>query len=71
MRRITIWITATLTVLVLLVAYQLNAGDSGGKTGERPAVEQSTAPSDGAVPDDSGKAAGDTNDQTGKPGENK
>lgn len=56
MKRITIWITATLTVFALLVAYQLNATGSGGKSGEHAGVERS---------------AGETNDQTGKPGEDK
>lgn len=63
MKRITMWITATLTVIALITAYQLNATGSGGKSGEnqqRPVTGQSAATS-----------AGETNDQTGKPGENK
>ncbi|MFI6096500.1 hypothetical protein ACIA8G_13140 [Lentzea sp. NPDC051213] len=34
MKRITIWITATLAAVALLVAFQLNATGNGGKSGE-------------------------------------
>lgn len=47
MKRITIWITATLAVVALLVAFQLNASGVGGKSGEndqRPASEQTGKP---------------------------
>jgi len=70
-KRITIWITATLAVVALLVAFQLNATGSGGKTGENDQRPATVSPSGGATPDDGGKSEGDTNDQTGKPGENK
>jgi len=63
MKRITIWITATVAVVALLVAFQVNNTASEGKPGEsdqRPATEQT---------DDGGKSEGDTNDQTDKPGE--
>ena len=59
MRRITLWITATAVVVALVVAYQINrtgGGDKGGG-GPSPTISRS---------DDRG-----TNDQTGKPGENK
>ena len=34
MRRLTIWITATLAVLALLIAFQLNASGTTGKSGD-------------------------------------
>jgi len=60
MRRITIWLTTTIAVAGLLLAFQLNASGSTGKSGDdgnhtRPG---STAP------------AGD-GEHVGRPGENK
>jgi hypothetical protein len=34
MRRITLWVTATLAVIALVIAYQLNAAGIGGKDGD-------------------------------------
>ena len=104
MRRLTIWITATLAVVALVIAYQLNAtgvGAKGGNEGDHggsqptcataPANSTSTpaacppgAPAGSAgssgAPAPSGSAGSTvpgkdddrgTNDQDGKPGENK
>lgn len=75
MKRITIWISATLAIVALVIAYQLNAAGAGGKDGDDrqappPGVEASIAPNGGAAPDEEGKTGG-TTDHTGKPGENK
>jgi hypothetical protein len=71
MKRIIIWVAATLTVLTVLITFQLNASGSSGKTGDdngqRPAAESTVAPSGSQAP----KPDGATNDQSGKPGENK
>ncbi len=103
MRRLTIWITATLAVVALVIAYQLNAtgvgakggsdGDHGGSPPQQtcvsaPASVSSTAtatcppgasaPAGSAGPSGSAGSTGTgkggdsgTNDQDGKPGENK
>ena len=59
MRRITIWITATLAVAGLLFAYQLNASGKSGADGNHTRPD-TTAP---AEPGD--------DQHVGKPGENK
>jgi len=71
MRRITLWFTATLSVAVLLFAFQLNASGTTGKSGDggdhMPPPSTSTATA-------SAKPGGDTagyGDHVGKPGENK
>jgi len=98
MRRLTIWITATLAAVALVIAYQLNAtgvGAKGGNEGDHggsaptcvaapanstgapttcsPAAPAgSSASSGGAVTTGADKSDGrGTNDQDGKPGENK
>lgn len=81
MRRITLWLTATLAVGALLFAYQLNLSGSGVKGGETKNEEPvATAPSSpgadaSASPTaDQAKAGDDTpgdGDHVGKPGENK
>ncbi len=106
MRRLTIWITATLALVALVIAYQLNAtgvgakggddGDHGGSPPQQACVTapasasgtatascppeapapagsagSSTSPSgDGSSSSGKGDDRG-TNDQDGKPGENK
>lgn len=60
MRRITLWITATLAVTALLFAYQLNVS-GGGKAGENHSDPAVTAPA----------ASGPEAAHTGKPGEHK
>ncbi|MEV4032320.1 hypothetical protein [Streptomyces umbrinus] len=72
MRRITIWITATLAVAVLLFAFQLNLSGATGKSGDggNHAEPGSTAPAD----PDQAKSGDDTPgdvEHVGKPGENK
>ncbi|MFD3374991.1 MULTISPECIES: hypothetical protein [unclassified Streptomyces] len=80
MRRITVWITATLAVAVLLFAFQLNLSGTTGKSGDdgnhaepgstAPAEPGSTAPAD----PDQAKPGDDTpgdGEHVGKPGENK
>jgi hypothetical protein len=34
MRRITLWLTATITVVALVISYQANASATGGKGGD-------------------------------------
>jgi len=107
MRRLTMWITATLAVVALVIAYQLNAtgvGAKGGNEGDHggsPPQPCATAPANSTAapstcpsgaptptgsagsstsPTPSGPAGSasagkdddrGTNDQDGKPGENK
>ena len=87
MRWITLWISAGLTIVVLIIAYQINQSGGGVKGGETnhstvPVACQTTAPSPstGASPGPSSspcptgaKAAdpGADTDHTDKPGENK
>ena len=76
MRRIALWITATITVAALLFAYQLNqsgaagkSGDTGNHTQAGPTASAGTGPEE-TKPGDN--RPGSTDDQhTGKPGENK
>jgi hypothetical protein len=76
MRRIALWITATITVAALLFAYQLNqsgaagkSGDDGNHTQAGPTASASPGPED-TKPGDN--RPGNTDDQhTSKPGENK
>jgi len=74
MRRITIWITATLAVAVLLLAFQLNLSGTTGKSGDggNHAEPGSTAPANSgqnqAKPGDDTPGDGE---HVGKPGENK
>ncbi len=65
MRRVTIWITATLAVLAVVLAYQLNASGSTGKGGDEgnhsgTAVEAPANPSAAGSP-----APGGTDPRTG------
>ncbi|MCX4911204.1 hypothetical protein [Streptomyces sp. NBC_00878] len=74
MRRITIWITATLAVAAFLLAFQLNlSGTTGKSRGDGDHTEPgSTAPADPAQ--DQAKPGDDTpgdGEHVGKPGENK
>jgi hypothetical protein len=55
MRRITLWITATLAVLALLIAYQVNAG-AQGKADCPQASSSSCAPADPGHVDKPGEA---------------
>ena len=80
MRRITLWLTATLAVTALLFAYQLNLSGSGAKGGETnnegPVATASASPGADASADpaDQAKAGDDTpgdGEHAGKPGENK
>lgn len=74
MRRITIWITATLAVAGLLLAFQLNASGTTGKSGDdgNHTEPGTTAPAnpgqDEAKPGDDTPGDGE---HAGKPGENK
>jgi hypothetical protein len=75
MRRITIWITATLTVVALVIAYQWNLA-GGGKDGEgrdeQTAVVCPATPSeDGGTTSPCPPDANANSDHTGKPGESK
>lgn len=76
MRRIALWITATIAVAALLLAYQLNQSGTTGKSGGDGNHTQA-APTASASPGPEGTKPGDnrpgsTDDQhTGKPGENK
>ena len=82
MKKITIWLTATVAAIALVIAYQLNVAGVGGKEGDdgdRPqAPAAATAPADPSAtgtPAPSGTAKSDSDgantDHTGKPGENK
>ncbi|MET7399334.1 hypothetical protein ABZS66_38215 [Dactylosporangium sp. NPDC005572] len=78
MRRITMWITATIAAFALMLSYQLNASGATGKaeggdhqppavvSTESGAATPSTDSTGGST--DSGKT-GVTNNSTGKPGE--
>jgi len=74
MRRITIWITATLAVAVLLLAFQFNLSGATGKSGDggNHTEPGSTAPANSgqnqAKPGDDTPGDGE---HVGKPGENK
>jgi hypothetical protein len=77
MRRITLWISVGLIIVVLIIAYQINQSGGGVKGGETnnstvPAACQTPAPSSSPCPTGS-KAADDgaDTDHTDKPGENK
>ncbi|MFC9842727.1 hypothetical protein ACFWFF_33435 [Streptomyces sp. NPDC060223] len=80
MRRITLWLTATLALSALLFAYQLNLSGSGVKGGETKTEESvATAPASpgadpSATPAGQAKAGDDTpgdGEHVGKPGESK
>ncbi|MHA6758304.1 hypothetical protein [Streptacidiphilus sp. PAMC 29251] len=87
MRRITLWITATLAVTALLFTYQADLAGVGGKSGESkndsgsnapqvPGQPTSSAAPGSAAPGSSAPAkAGDNspgdNTHSDKPGENK
>jgi hypothetical protein len=77
MKKITIWLTATVAAIALVIAYQLNVAGVGGK-GDRPQEPAAvTAPADpsatGTPAPTTGKSDSDgaNTDHTGKPGENK
>ena len=42
MRRITMWITATVAVLALLISYQANVSGATGKAGDHPGTSTGT-----------------------------
>jgi len=71
MRRITLWLTATLSVAVLLFAFQLNASGATGKSGDggdhMPPPSTSTSTASVKPGDDTARYG----DHVGKPGENK
>ncbi|MEV0579457.1 hypothetical protein OG521_01545 [Streptomyces sp. NBC_01463] len=74
MRRITIWITATLAVAGLLFAFQLNATGTTGKSGDDGNHTQPGVTAPAGSGEDQGKPGDDTagdGDHAGKPGENK
>lgn len=77
MRRITIWITATLAVVALAIAYQLNATTGSGKSGEETrndtsVVEPGSTPAPSSPSsEDPAKGGGDTETHEDKPGESK
>jgi hypothetical protein len=65
MRKITLWIAGTLTIVTLVILYQLNLAGIGGKGGDDgnhqpPAAAASASPGNG-----------NTDNHTKKPGENK
>lgn len=70
MRRISIWITIFVSVAVLGFACWLNtsglSAKPGGENGQQPGQVTSTI-----TPSPDAEKSGGTNDQTGKPGENK
>lgn len=73
MRRITLWLTATLAAAALLLAFQLNASGATGKSGDGgdhmpPAANGTATASASAKPGDDTPGDGD---HAGKPGENK
>ncbi len=79
MKRLTIWITATVAAVAIATAIGMNYLGVGGKAGDEgdhgaPTTVQVTpgpTASAGDRSDDDGKTGGDANDQEGKPGENK
>ncbi|MFD3583224.1 hypothetical protein [Streptomyces sp. NPDC058683] len=76
MRRITIWITATLAVAGLLLAFQLNLSGTTGKSADdgNHTEPNSTAPASPGQEQDQAKPGDDTpgdGEHVGKPGENK
>lgn len=76
MRRLTIWITATLAIVALAIAVGMNSLGIGGKEGDdgdhgAPSTVQTPAPTTTSGPSDDGKTGGDTTDHENKPGENK
>ncbi|MET7636969.1 hypothetical protein [Streptomyces sp. NPDC005078] len=74
MRRITIWITATLAVAGLLFAFQLNASGTTGKSGDDGNHTQPGATASASPGQDQTKPGDDTpgdGEHVGKPGENK
>ena len=82
MRRITIWITATLAVVALVLAFQLNVAGVGRKEGgdtndgSRPAATCTSTAGDSITPPTSSithrhRRPGDETEHAGNPGENK
>jgi len=82
MRRITMWITATIAATALMFAYQANASGTTGKSedggGAPPAATAPAVPGAAATPTPSGsststdgKAGGTTDQHVDKPGESK
>ena len=75
MRRITLWITATIAVAALLFAYQLNQSGAAGKSGDDANHTQANptapaGPGQTTKPGDN-RPGGTDNQHVGKPGENK
>jgi len=83
MKKITVWLTATVAAIALVVAYQLNVAGVGGKEGDSgdraptpaaatasadPSATGTPAPSTSTAKSDSDGA---NTDHTGKAGENK
>lgn len=68
MRRLTIWITATLAVIALVIAYQFNATGVSAKSGDRSAPSSAATSTNGSTTPSDLRG---TNDQSGKAGENK
>ena len=75
MKKITIWLTATASVLALVIAYQLNAAGVGGKAGGD--TDQQSPPAAVSIgvpaPTSSNRSDSDgaNTSHVGKPGENK
>jgi len=73
MRRITLWLTATLAAAALLLAFQLNASGATGKSGDGgdhmpPAANATGTATASAKPGNDTPGDGD---HGGRPGENK
>ena len=73
MRRITLWITATIAVAAVLLAFQLNQSGSTGKSGgdgdhAQPGATATASPGQGESGDD---RPGSTDGHDPKPGEKK
>jgi hypothetical protein len=71
MRRITLWITATLAVTALLFAYQANLAGAGGKSGDSRNSSSTPTAGTASAPAKAGDTAPGDGTRTGKPGENK
>ncbi|WP_019069880.1 hypothetical protein [Streptomyces hokutonensis] len=75
MRRITLWLTATLAAAALLLAFQLNASGATGKSGDggdhMPPAANATATASASASAKPGDDTPGDGDHAGKPGENK
>ncbi|WP_254646476.1 hypothetical protein [Streptomyces sp. GbtcB6] len=74
MRRITLWITATLAVAALFLVFQLNVSGATGKSGDEGTHTDPSPTASAGAGQDQAKPGDDTpadGEHAGKPGENK